>query len=265
MMRQVALDTETTGLVAYMGHRITEIGCVEIIDGRVTEKQYHVYLNPERELDPKSALVTGLTYDMLKDKQKFADVVDDFIGYIGNSELVIHNAKFDISFINAELERLHRPELTNAVTDTMVFARQTMPVGQRSLEALCNYYNVQNRRVDKHGALIDAQMLADVFVKIAPTYVHCQKRYKYKDTKYKATKRHQSAENTIKNDLHQSAENTIKNDYTKMPMWYFNEYTCRVHMDFVRTLNQYDLYIINPWPASSCNDFFDGYFTANNI
>jgi DNA polymerase-3 subunit epsilon len=166
-MRQIVLDTETTGLEPEQGHRIIEIGCVELIERRLTGNNYHVYLQPDREIDPAAVEVHGITNEFLSDKPRFADVVDDLMRYLGGAELVIHNAPFDVGFLNAELARLD-PVLTVegqcAVLDTLTLARKKHPGQRNSLDALCGRYDVDNSRRDKHGALLDAEILADVYL-----------------------------------------------------------------------------------------------------
>ena len=164
-MREIALDTETTGLSYADGDRITEIGCVEIIDKQITGNTYHVYINPERELSADSERITGLTYENLKQFGKFADIFEEFLSFVKNDRLVIHNAKFDIGFLNHELELVNAP-LFNAdnVIDTLDMARKKYPGSPATLDALCKKFNVDRATRSKHGALIDADLLAQVYV-----------------------------------------------------------------------------------------------------
>lgn len=168
LQRQIVLDTETTGLEWAHGHRVIEIGCVELINRRRTDNSYQVYLNPEREIDEGAEQVHGLSQKFLQDKPLFRDVVNDFLHYLGDAELVIHNAPFDIGFLDNELRLLGRDERQvskdNPILDTLVLARQMNPGQRNSLDALCKRYGVDNARRDKHGALLDAELLADVYL-----------------------------------------------------------------------------------------------------
>jgi DNA polymerase III subunit epsilon len=165
--RQIVLDTETTGLDPEQGHRIIEIGCVELVDRRLTGNNFHVYLNPDRDIDAAAIEVHGITNEMLADKPRFADVIDDLLGYLRDAELVIHNAPFDVGFLDAELARLaSAPRIEDCcrVTDSLLMARQKHPGQRNTLDALCGRYDVDNSRRDKHGALLDAEILADVYL-----------------------------------------------------------------------------------------------------
>ncbi|NDY96921.1 DNA polymerase III subunit epsilon [Wenzhouxiangella limi] len=168
-MRQIVLDTETTGLEHADGHRIIEIGCLEINDRRITERHYHVYLNPERAVESGALHVHGITDDFLADKPRFGDIVEDFLDFIRDAELIIHNAPFDVGFLNAELARLGsteavRVEQVASVLDTVVLARELHPGQRVSLDALCKRYEIDNSRRDLHGALLDAELLAEVYL-----------------------------------------------------------------------------------------------------
>lgn len=167
-MRQIVLDTETTGLEWTQDHRIIEIGCVELVNRRFTGKHYHQYLNPEREIDAGAQEVHGITNEYLSDKPTFATVADEFLTYIQDAELIIHNAAFDVGFINYEFNRLNRGEDTIAkhcrVIDTLGLARQLHPGQRNSLDALCKRYGVDNSQRTLHGALLDAEILADVYL-----------------------------------------------------------------------------------------------------
>lgn len=166
-MRQIVLDTETTGLEPEQGHRIIEIGCVEMVERRLTGNNFHVYLQPDREIDAAAVEVHGITNEFLADKPRFADVASDLLAYLKGAELVIHNAPFDVGFLDAELARLDG-SLGIAdhctVLDTLVMARKKHPGQRNSLDALCGRYDVDNSRRDKHGALLDAEILADVYL-----------------------------------------------------------------------------------------------------
>lgn len=167
-MRQIILDTETTGLQTAEGHRIIEIGCVELINRKLTGNHYHQYINPERPIDEGALAVHGLTQDFLQTKPVFAAIVDEFIEFVRGAELIIHNAPFDVGFIDYELGLLKKkPRLITdhcRIIDTLVLARQ-LHVGQRnSLDALCKRYNVESAHRELHGALLDAQLLAQVYL-----------------------------------------------------------------------------------------------------
>ncbi len=167
-MRQIVLDTETTGLEPSDGHRIIEIGCVELIDRRLTRKNFHQYLQPDREIDPGAVQVHGITDAFLRDKPRFADVAEDFLGYIRGAELIIHNAPFDLGFLDHELGswQAGASRVTDlcTVTDTLAMARALHPGQRNSLDALCKRYDVDNSQRDLHGALLDAEILADVYL-----------------------------------------------------------------------------------------------------
>lgn len=167
-MRQIVLDTETTGLEPKQGHRIIEIGCVELNNRRKTNNHYHQYLNPEREIEDGAYDVHGISNEYLADKPVFADAAQEFIDFIRDSELIIHNAPFDVGFINAELKRLGRQwgkiEDHCTVIDTLLMAREMHPGQKNSLDALCKRYEIDNSQRDLHGALLDAQILLDVYL-----------------------------------------------------------------------------------------------------
>lgn len=167
-MRQIILDTETTGLSWEKGNRLVEIGCVELVNRRPTGRTYQCYVNPERELEAGAMEVTGLTWDFLSDKPLFADVVDEFLAFIQGAELVIHNAEFDVGFLNYELSLLgqaYSPLRHYAqVLDTLRLARELFPGQRNSLDALCKRLGVDNKHRQLHGALLDAELLADVYL-----------------------------------------------------------------------------------------------------
>jgi DNA polymerase-3 subunit epsilon len=167
-MRQIILDTETTGLEHAQGHRIIEIGCVEVKNRRKTERCYHQYLNPERDIEDGAFEVHGISNENLADKPVFRDIAQDFINFIRDSELIIHNAPFDVGFINAELQILGSEwgqlEDYCTITDTLVMAREMHPGQRNSLDALCKRYKVDNSQRELHGALLDAQILLDVYL-----------------------------------------------------------------------------------------------------
>jgi len=168
-MRSVVLDTETTGMPVADGHRIIEIGCVEVIGRRLTGRHYHVYLQPDREVDEGAIAVHGITNEFLVDKPRFRDIADEFFEFIKDAQLVIHNAAFDLGFINNEFALLgqqDRAEITDhcTVLDTLLMARERHPGQRNSLDALCKRYGVDNSGRDLHGALLDAEILADVWL-----------------------------------------------------------------------------------------------------
>ncbi|MEQ8496394.1 MAG: DNA polymerase III subunit epsilon [Gammaproteobacteria bacterium] len=167
-MRQIVLDTETTGLEAAQGHRVIEIGCVEIVNRRITERVYHQYLNPEREVDAGAAEVHGITLEDLREKPLFADIAAEFIDFVRGAELVIHNAAFDVGFLDAELALLGsawgRTSDYCTVFDTLKLARDLHPGQRNSLDALCKRYEIENAHRELHGALLDAELLAEVYL-----------------------------------------------------------------------------------------------------
>ena len=167
-MRQIVLDTETTGLEASQGHRIIEIGCVELVNRRLTGNHYHQYINPRREIDQGAIEVHGITSDFLADKPVFDQVAGEFVDYIAGAELIIHNAPFDLGFLNAELRRLDKDyqqlETVCSIVDTLVMARGKHPGQRNNLDALCQRYGVDNSQRDLHGALLDAEILAEVYL-----------------------------------------------------------------------------------------------------
>jgi DNA polymerase III subunit epsilon len=167
-MRQIVLDTETTGLDPREGHRLIEIGCVELIDRRPTGNNFHQYLQPDREIDADAMAVHGITNEFLRDKPRFAEVAQDFLRYVTGSELIIHNAAFDIGFLDHELGRWRadgaRINDLCEVTDTLLLARRMHPGQRNGLDALCKRYGVDNSHRDLHGALLDAEILADLYL-----------------------------------------------------------------------------------------------------
>lgn len=166
-MRQIALDTETTGLSPDDGHRVIEIGCIEIINRKITGQHFHCYINPEREIDSGAVAVHGLTNNFLQDKPKFTQVLEPLIEFISGAELVIHNAPFDVGFLNSEFKlagTMHNLKDRCSVFDTLVLARQKHPGQKNSLDALCKRYNVDNAHRQLHGALLDAELLARVYL-----------------------------------------------------------------------------------------------------
>jgi DNA polymerase-3 subunit epsilon len=171
-LRQVVLDTETTGLEPHLGHRIIEIGCVEVVNRRATGRHFHEYLNPERDIDAGAAAVHGMTREKLADKPRFAEVVDRFLEFVDGAELVIHNAPFDVAFLDSELARWGaaaggEPVQVRSrcrVLDTLALAREMHPGQRNGLDALCKRYSIDNSHRQLHGALLDARILADVYL-----------------------------------------------------------------------------------------------------
>jgi DNA polymerase III subunit epsilon len=168
-MRQIFLDTETTGLSAANGDRVIEIGCVELINRKLTRNNKHFYLNPERESHEDALKVHGITSEFLKDKPKFAEIVDELLDYCAGAEIIIHNAPFDLSFLNKELELIGKPSFKDfvaSVTDTLVMAKEIYPGKRNSLDALCDRLGVDNSGRTLHGALLDAELLADMYINL---------------------------------------------------------------------------------------------------
>jgi DNA polymerase-3 subunit epsilon len=167
-MRQIVLDTETTGLEPSEGHRIIEIGCVELINRQITGNTWHQYLQPDREIDAGAIEVHGITNESLADKPRFADIAEDFLTFIKDAELVIHNAPFDVGFLDHELKLIGRNMQPIAqrcsVVDTLIIARRKHPGQRNSLDALCKRYEIDNSQRELHGALLDAEILADVYL-----------------------------------------------------------------------------------------------------
>jgi DNA polymerase-3 subunit epsilon len=166
--RQIVLDTETTGLEPRLGHRIIEIGCVEVVNRKLTGNNFHMYLNPEREIDAGAIEVHGISNEFLIDKALFADIYEQFLSYIKGAQLVIHNAAFDVGFLNAELQRINAPTPSIAeictVHDTLLQARKIFPGQRNDLDSLCKRYDINNSHRELHGALLDAEILADVYL-----------------------------------------------------------------------------------------------------
>jgi len=166
-MRQIVLDTETTGLDPKDGHRIIEVGALEIIGRRLTERRLHRYVNPQRDSDPGALAVHGLTREFLADKPLFADIAGELLAFVADAEVIIHNAAFDLSFLDAELARLQRPPFAQhcaTVTDSLRLARELHPGKRNSLDALCERYSISNRHRTLHGALLDAGLLGEVYL-----------------------------------------------------------------------------------------------------
>ena len=168
-MRQIFLDTETTGLSAATGDRVIEIGCVELVNRKLTGKNLHLYLNPGRDSHEDALKVHGISNEFLRDKPKFAEVADEFLTFCAEAEIIIHNAPFDLSFLNKELELIGKAPFKNgvtSVTDTLVMAKEMYPGKRNSLDALCDRLGVDNSGRTLHGALLDAELLADVYINL---------------------------------------------------------------------------------------------------
>jgi DNA polymerase III subunit epsilon len=167
MSRLIFLDTETTGLEVSQGHRVIEIACVEMVNRRLTGRHFHYYLNPDRDIDEGAQQVHGISIDFLADKPRFADIAGDLLAYLGDGELVIHNAAFDLGFLNAEFARVNQPKIDangRKVLDTWKMARELYPGRKNSLDALCERLEIDNSARTLHGALLDAELLADVYI-----------------------------------------------------------------------------------------------------
>ncbi len=166
-MREIVLDTETTGLDPYQGHRVVEVGCIELLNRIPSGQSFHRYVNPQRDVPPEAFAVHGLGVEFLKDKPLFAEVADELIAFIGEAPLVAHNASFDLGFINAELERAGRAVLArDRIIDTLLLARRKHPGSPNRLDDLCARYGIDNSRRTKHGALLDAEILAEVYLEL---------------------------------------------------------------------------------------------------
>ncbi len=166
-MRQIFLDTETTGLYPAQGHRIIEIAAIEMINRRPTNNHFHVYLNPEREIDPAAQEVHGITLEFLQDKPLFNAVVEEFLTFIADAELIIHNAPFDVGFLNSELGKVGLKPIENVcskITDTLKIAKDSRPGQRNNLNALCSHFGIDNSKRILHGALLDAELLAEVYL-----------------------------------------------------------------------------------------------------
>lgn len=166
-MREIVLDTETTGMDPVKGDKIVEIGCVELINHLPTGKHYHVYINPERDIPSEATAVHGITDEFVKDKPTFGEIVGDFVEFIGDARLVIHNAEFDVKFLNAELKTFGYPSINNKnVLDTVRMAREKFPGSPANLDALCRRFGIDNSNRTLHGALLDSQLLAEVYLEL---------------------------------------------------------------------------------------------------
>ena len=165
-MKEIVLDTETTGLSVKDGHRIVEIGCIELENLVPTKNKFHCYLNPERKVSEQALKVHGYTDQFLSDKRKFVDVVDDFLNFIKDKRLIIHNAEFDLSHLNHELKILNKEPIKNEIIDTIILAREKFPGSSTSLDALCKRYRIDNSKRTQHTALIDCDLLSKVYINL---------------------------------------------------------------------------------------------------
>ena len=166
-MREIIFDTETTGLDPYQGDRLVEIGCVELVNGFPTGKTFHAYLNPQRDMPDQAFAVHGLSAEFLKDKPLFADICEELLAFVADAPLVAHNAMFDLGFLNAELERCKKALVQrDRLVDTLMLARRRYPGGQNNLDSLCQRFSIDASRRTKHGALLDAELLAEVYVEL---------------------------------------------------------------------------------------------------
>ena len=192
MKREIVLDTETTGFEPSQGHRLVEIGCLELINHIPTGRVFHTYINPNREVPQDAYHIHGLSYDFLKDHPSFEDIASSFLDFIEESPLVIHNAKFDMKFINAELKNNQRNEVPfHRAIDTLLIARQKFPGSPASLDALCKRFGVDNKARNKHGALLDAELLAQVYIELIDAKqpgLSLDKDSSFQDTKASHTK-----------------------------------------------------------------------------
>jgi DNA polymerase III subunit epsilon len=166
-MREIVLDTETTGLDPLAGHRVVEVGCLELVNTVATGNTFHAYFNPEMIMPSGAQDVHGLTDEFLADKPLFSERVEEFLAFIGDAQLVIHNAQFDMGFLNAELERAGKPPLANQYVDTVSMARRKFPGQRASLDALCERFGIDNSSRTKHGALLDSELLAEVYLELS--------------------------------------------------------------------------------------------------
>ena len=166
-MREIVFDTETTGLDPYQGHRLLEIGCIELVNRFPAGRTFHRYLNPERDVPAEAFAIHGLSYDFLKSKPVFADIVADLLDFVGDAPLIAHNASFDLGFLNAELERVKLAAIPrDRLIDTLLLARRKYPGGSNRLDDLCSRFGIDNSRRTKHGALLDAELLAEVYLEL---------------------------------------------------------------------------------------------------
>ena len=220
MTREIVLDTETTGFEPSQGHRLVEIGCLELVNHVPTGRVFHTYLNPDRDMPEEAYAVHGLSYDFLKDHPSFPEMASPFLDFIEESPLVIHNAKFDMKFLNAELKSYSFPEISfQRAIDTLTMAREKFPGSPASLDALCKRFGVDNKARDKHGALLDAELLAQVYLELLGgkqpgfsfNFSSSQKevlKEKAQEKKYREPRPHSPNQEEL--DLHQGLLATLK-------------------------------------------------------
>lgn len=221
-MRQIVLDTETTGIGHENGHRIIEIGCVEIIDRKLTGNHFHTYLNPQRLVDEGAFRVHGISDAFLQDKPLFKDIVEDFVDFINDSELIIHNAAFDVGFINAEFSHIKWPDQLKkycTICDTLLMARKKHPGQRVSLDALCKRYDIDNSNRQLHGALLDAEILALVYLAMTGGQANLF------DNELGATQKATVQHTSVKQSLH-----------SRSPIIYANDEEIALHDEFVEFL-----------------------------
>ena len=221
-MRQIALDTETTGIGHDAGHRIIEIGCVELVNRRLTGQTYHVYLNPKRLVDEGAFKVHGISDNFLKDKPEFGTIYHEFIDFIGQSELIIHNAAFDLGFLNAELKRCNHAvpvEQSCSIIDTLMLARKKHPGQRNNLDALCKRYDIDNTHRQLHGALLDAQILAHLYLAMTGGQTDL-----FGDTSLEP-----------ESQLHPIAKPVLS---SSSPVYYANSDELSRHLDFMKVLEK---------------------------
>jgi len=218
-MKEIVLDTETTGLSVSDGHRIVEIGCIELEDQIPTKNRFHCYLNPERKVSEKAIEVHGYTNEFLSDKKKFKDIVDDFLSFIKNKKIIIHNAEFDLSHINNELSILGRPKLSKEnIIDTLEIARDKFPGSSISLDALCKRYRIDNSKREKHTALIDCELLTKVYINLI-------------DQKEPLFNFHNTNENEKNNNIN------VKKKYNKKILEISSD-EIKLHKEYLKNLNK---------------------------
>ncbi len=218
-MKEIVLDTETTGLSVSDGHRIVEIGCIELEDQIPTKNRFHCYLNPERKVSEKAIEVHGYTNEFLSDKKKFKDVVDDFLSFIKNKKIIIHNAELDMTHINNELSILGRPKLSKEnIIDTLEIARDKFPGSSISLDALCKRYRIDNSKREKHTALVDCELLTKVYINLI-------------DQKEPLFNFHNINENKKNNNI------KVKKNYNKKILEISSD-EIKLHKDYLKNLNK---------------------------
>ncbi len=227
MLREIVLDTETTGFKANEGDRVVEIGCIELINHIPSGKDFHTYLNPERQMPQEAFNVHGLSDEFLADKPLFSEIADDFLEFIADSPLIIHNAPFDMGFLNFELKNINKKPIQNKIIDTVLLAREILPGARVSLDALCKHYGVDNSQRDLHGALLDAKILAQIYLELIggaqATFSLSQTKIKSEEKiiKYetvKELKRQTPLKSRLSEEEKQAHKNMLK-QLGKNPLW----------------------------------------------